>query len=119
SPVDLPPLFFEPVARLQEEAPPNLTITSFSARRYPSARDRFEVLVEVASSDDAEVELSVFASSAEGSKGRVLDVHRFRVQEQSRFVRSYEDLAYAEEGLIAEIRRVDETEEPFVADNIP
>lgn len=118
SPVDLPPLFFEPVARLQEEAPPNLTITSFSARRYPSARDRFEVLVEVASSDDAEVELSVFASSAEGSKGRVLDVHRFRVQEQSRFVRSYEDLAYAEEGLIAEIRRVDETEEPFVADNI-
>jgi hypothetical protein len=117
---ELPKISFESVAKRRDTPEGNLSITGFSARRYPSARDRFEVLVQIenAALSDAEVELSIHAATEEGARGALLDVRRLSLSPGERFYRTYEDLDRAEEGLVCEVRRIDGGNEPFTADNI-
>jgi hypothetical protein len=116
----LPKLSFESVAKKQDKPQGNLSITGFSARRYPSARDRFEILVQIENSpvSSAEVELSIHAATEQGDRGPLLDVQRLTLSQGESFYRTYDDLDRGEEGLIAEVRRVDGGNEPFTADNI-
>lgn len=117
---DLPKLSYEPVAKTQKEQEGNLSVTGFSARRYPTAQDRFEVLVQIESlgMKDAAVELSIHAARPDGKKGPLLDVQSLSLADGETIFRTYDDLDHAEEGLIAEVRRVDGKEEAFLADNV-
>lgn len=116
----LPKLKFEPIDFKKEAVAGNLAITAFSARRYPLSGDRYEVLIEVLNSSDkdAEVELSLAAAQPDGNDGEVVEVSRFTVGAEERFSRSYENLAQADGGLVARLRRVDKQAEPLDADNV-
>ena len=114
------PVFFESVTEEKDEELSNVAVTAFSARRYPASADRFEVLIELenAGEEAAVVELSLFEAAEDGSRGPLLDVHEVRLAPNSRSSQSYENLDHAEEGLIAEVVRVDGKSDSFPPDNI-
>lgn len=121
APFEGPPISFYRVAPLPSEGVAgNVGVTAFSARRYPLAGDRFEVLAEVTNFSDraAEVELSLYEAQKNGERGAVVEVLRLKLAPDERVAQTFENLSHAEQGLIAQIRRVDGVVDSFVADDV-
>ncbi len=91
----------------------NVAITQFSVRRYPLDKNRYEVLLEVANTNDtpAEVELTLLGD------GDVVDVTTLRLGPEERVPRIYSDLAGASRTLEAKLRLLGETPDQLAADN--
>lgn len=121
APQSYPPIAFESVA---PKEPPrsldNVAVTAFSARRYPLAGDRFEVLVEAVhrGTDAREVELVLYQADDRGRPGAVVELSRIRLEPDTLTSRSFENLAHAEHGLVAEVRYVNGPAEIFGQDNV-
>jgi len=77
----------------------NVGITQFTARRYPLDRDRYEVMLELASTSKApeDVELVLLGD------GNVVDVSKLRLQPGERLPRFYPNLSGADRTLEARI----------------
>ncbi len=117
----LPPVSFLGVADPESSEVGSVGITHFAGRRYPATLSRFEVLVEVENfSPDvpAAIELSIFAADDTGQKGALLSVKKLRLAPGERYSESHADLGQAEQGLIAEVARVDGIRERLGADDI-
>lgn len=120
-PEGMPPISFESVAgQGQRSFAPNLKLTSFSARRYPSSADRYEVLVEAQNAGDepAEVELLLSAADEQGRAAQPVELLRLTLPPGQSVARSVENLAHAEEGLVARLSYADQKQEAFVGDNV-
>ncbi len=91
----------------------NVAIAQFSVRRYPLDKNRYEVLLEVANTNDtpAEVELTLLGD------GDVVDVTTLRLGPEERVPRIYSDLAGASRTLEAKLRLLGETPDQLAADN--
>ncbi len=91
----------------------NVAITQFSVRRYPLDKNRYEVLLEVANTNDApaEVELTLLGD------GDVVDVTTLRLGPEERVPRIYSDLAGASRTLEAKLRLLGEVPDQLAADD--
>jgi hypothetical protein len=74
--------------RATEHAPPNLAITALAARPHPLDASRAEVLLEVQSFADTEVEIEVRLDT----EGRALEVLRLTIPPRERVRRFFTDL---------------------------
>lgn len=122
---DLPPLRFVDLdsvcsSTARSETKGNLSIELFSARRYPLAADRFEVLLNVAASKNEPIpaEISVRAVNEDGSAGPVLEVARRDIFGDEVASFTFTNLGQAERGLLAQVTRTDGREEDTLADNV-
>ncbi len=91
----------------------NVAITQFSVRRYPLEKNRYEVLLEVANTNEtpAEVELTLLGD------GEVVDVTTLRLGPEERVPRIYGDLAGASRTLEAKLRLLGDNVDQLSADN--
>lgn len=91
----------------------NVAITQFSVRRYPLDKSSYEVLIEVANTNDtpAEVELTL------SGDGAVVDVTTLRLGPNERLPRIYSDLAGVSHELEAQIRLLGDAVDQLQADN--
>ncbi len=117
---ELPSLRFASAAEKKDTLGENIQIISFSARRYPLSADRFEVLVEIknSSTESALLELLILEAGEKGEEKSILDLRNFTLAPQEKITRVYKDLAHAQWGLIAKVRRTDGKEDNFPRDNI-
>ncbi len=120
---NLPPLRFENMTSRcnpnRKTVSSNLRVDLFSARRYPLSGDRFEVLLSVSTngSEPVEVELSISAMGPEGQRGDLLEVVRREILPGAPNAFSFANLSQAEDGLLAEIRRLDGQSDSLLSDN--
>lgn len=106
---------FEPVVEMpvpssaSREGPENVGISAFSARRYRLDPQRFEVLLDVASTakSSAEVELTLASVDAAFRERAPLDVHRLDVPPSGQTSLLLQNLSGATEGIVARLRRTD------------
>jgi hypothetical protein len=91
----------------------NLAITEFSVRRYPLDKARYEVMLEVANTNDvqAQVELTLLGD------GAVVDITRLSLGPNERLPRFYKDLAGASRKLEATIKPVAGAKDELPADD--
>ncbi len=91
----------------------NVAITGFSVRRYPLDKSRYEVLIEVANTDDvaAEVELELYGD------GKLTDIVRLRLGPQQTLSRFYPNLSGADKTLRAEVKLLGDEADVLPADN--
>jgi len=91
----------------------NVAITQFSVRRYPLDKSRYEVLLEVANTNDTprEVELTLLGD------GDVVDVTTLKLDADERVPRIYSDLAGASRTLEAKLRILGDVRDHLPADD--
>lgn len=91
----------------------NVAITQFSVRRYPLDKSSYEVLIEVANTNEtpAELELTLVGD------GAVVDVTTLRLGPNERLPRIYSDLAGASHQLEAQIRLLGDAQDQLAADD--
>lgn len=121
---DLPPLRLVNVSEFcpktgRSPADSNLSIELFSARRYPLAGDRFEVLLNVAASGNESIpaEITIRATTEQGAPGAVLEVARRDIFGGELESFSFANLGQAERGLLAQVARTDGRSERTLVDN--
>jgi Ca-activated chloride channel homolog len=91
----------------------NAAITSFSVRRYPLDKSRYEVMLEVTNTGDEamEVELSLLGD------GQLNDLTRLRLAPHERLPRFYPNLSGASKTLEAKLAMADGTRDDLPADD--
>ncbi len=91
----------------------NAAITSFSVRRYPLDKSRYEVMLEVTNTSDEamEVELSLLGD------GQLNDLTRLRLAPHERLPRFYPNLSGASKTLEARLTMADGTHDDLPADD--
>lgn len=91
----------------------NVAISGFSVRRYPLDKARYEVMLEVANTNEepVDVELTLIGD------GQVVDVSRLSLQANERLPRFYKDLAGASRTLEAKIKLADGQNDALPADD--
>lgn len=91
----------------------NLSITQFSARRYPLDKSRVEVMIEVTNTNDhpADIELSLLGD------GTLIDVTRLHLGPEERLPRFYPDVAGASRRLEARIASSGDRPDQLPADD--
>ncbi len=126
---EMPPLRFVNVSDACVDSPlaeesltkvtPNLGIDVFSARRYPLAGDRFEVLLSVFNEGDEPVdaEISIYSVDKQGARGPLVELVKRELLPDVPQVLTFSNLGRAESGLIAEIKGSDAQVEADVSDN--
>ncbi|APR87135.1 hypothetical protein A7982_12484 [Minicystis rosea] len=91
----------------------NVAITTFSVRRYPLDKSRYEVMLEVQnlSEDPVEVELSLLGD------GQLTDLTRLRLNAHEKLPRFYPNLSGASKTLEAKLALADGTRDDLPADD--
>ena len=91
----------------------NAAITSFSVRRYPLDKSRYEVMLEVTNTGDKpmDVELSLLGD------GQLNDLTRLRLAPHERLPRFYPNLSGASKTLEAKLAMADGTRDDLPADD--
>ena len=91
----------------------NVAISEFSVRRYPLDKSRSEVMLEVANTNDQQVQVELTLLG----DGTIIDVSRFALGPNERLPRYYQDLAGASRTLEAKIRLADGRADDLPADD--
>ena len=91
----------------------NVALTGFSVRRYPLDKSRYEVLVEVANTDDApaEVDLELYGD------GQLTDIVRLRLEPLQTLSRFYPNLSGADKTLRAQVKLLGDEPDVLPADD--
>lgn len=98
----------------------NVAISAFAARRYPLGAGAFEVIVELSSTDEKEVEVELTLTDFSGAAERVLEVRRAILPPRGSVESTLADLAGATtaRALRASIRRLDGKKDVLVRDDV-
>lgn len=120
----LPPLRFanlsrECAAKGDVAFAEELRIEAFSARRYPLAPDRFEVLLRVstAAATSVSAQITISAIQPDGKPGAVLEVVQKELQPGLTESLTFVNLGQADRGLLAHVEHKDGGLERDVGDN--